>query len=256
MAFPVSIQSTLYTGEQSVPQVLKNFEDTLRFVLNNTSTTQAIWDMTGFNSFSLQIDNGGLTPSATITILGSNDLVQWSQFPIFIGEGGFPITSSVLRASNVGPLAICGNRTTRYVKISMPDTIYPHRINVIRSTAIITPVKADFTSNPDVAAQYISPSGGITSSPITLFSGPSPALKVGLASIEATNVGTAFVEASILDGAAGTAIWRGYIPASGRISQKFDVTPKGSFGNLLQLTLTSTAPLQVSFAAFGAYLNG
>jgi len=245
MSFPVDIKAKPFQ---------RPIENLLRFTITNTNPI-ALFEMTGFESFVISIDNGGQSSNSTFSILGSNDNVQWSDIPIKSIQPTPDIVGRTLTASNTRVLFFGANKTTKYVQLSITSGTALHRVNVVRNSAPLNLVNNDLLHSPDLSLSYVSPVGGIVASPVTIFSALNLSQRNLLKSFQATNNGTATAEISILDGSGGAALFRQIIPVNGVLVVDFNVAIRTSPSNLLQLTLTSSASLAVSFNAQGAIVN-
>jgi len=245
MSFPVDIKSKPFQ---------RPIENLLRFTLNNSNPT-SIFEMTGFESFVLSIDNGGQSSNSTFSILGSNDNVQWSDIPVKSIQPTPDIVGRAMTTSNSRVLFFGANKTTKYIQLSFTSGTALHRVNVLRSSAPLSLVNNDLLHSPDLSLSYVSPVGGIVASPVTIFSAIGLSQRNLLKSFQATNNGTATVEISILDGSGGTALFRQIIPINGILTVDFKTAIRTSASNLLQLTLASSTALAVSFNAQGSIVN-
>ena len=222
MSFPIDIQTDKTKGKLA-PQKTVLQEDVLRTILSSNNQN-IVFDMTGYASFSMTIDNGFQSPNSKFSIQGSNDLVQWLDFPVkTISTGVADIVGYTINTNNNRSVLVASNRVFKYVKVYSNSLFVNHRVTIVRSQNSIINTNRTLQDLPDSYWKYISPIGGVTTSPITLVAGAGLPVKNLLKSIQLTNNGTAFVEASILDGAAGAALWRQVIPINGILLLIFEI---------------------------------
>ena len=100
---------------------------------------------------------------------------------------------------------------------------------------------------------YAAASGGIVNTTgVTIKTAAGAALRNYLRTLQISNGGAAGTDVQIRDGASGTVVWRGYVPAMANGEcHKFDPPLKGTANTLMEVGLSSATTVAVYVNAQG-----
>lgn len=245
MAFPVGVNNIA-----DLQLINQRREKELRIGFSDVDLADSVhtFSVQGFNSISLVISADG-NALGTWSIRGSNDLRQ-------------PFLPLALETSSMSPSVVTGdfnpgvsqiyytNITTKYIQI--------YRVTYNSSAVISFSILLSDRVYPPKAPNeyssrnwnYVTPANGITTALTVIRAAASPVEAKYVSHIELKNSGTAGTEVTLTSNS--TVIWRDYLGAGERISEKLYLKVGGS--DVLNLNLSTTANVVV-YAKVKGFLN-
>lgn len=238
---------------------------------NNTLTSRTAWDTNiphPDEPLYLQIraKNGTTAPASTTTwrqgmwrvedfiatqvdIVGTRQQSLNNSLPVFIqGTAGALLVSGTITASGTvgaaahdaaisgNPLRISGRAlTSDYAAVATGDVA---DLKTTLTGALITRPYAI----PELEWSYVAASGGITNTTgVTIKAAAAAGIRNYLTGLQLANNSATATDVQIRDGAAGTVLWRGFLPAnSPLVNIQFQSPIKGTAATLLEVACGTT----------------
>jgi len=249
---------SISTKDRYAPTKVNRSEKTLHYTLSS-STEQINFDMRGYESCHITIDNNGTSPNTVFVVEGGNNPSgKYSLINVEVSSTNSPMFRGYLRTEfrqyNSGAVTYSFNRSARFVKIRTSGMSQPHEVTITLSPSIYVSPKNTIATSPD----SIWRNGGqsvTAGNSIVLKSAGSPALKFGLIKLLVKNTGT--VDGTFIIAENGTTpLETIFIAAGERIELNYENMPLMTSTGGITLNLTSVAAGLILYVnATGLTLN-
>jgi len=207
----------------------KSPEKTLRTLL--TEDGSFTWEMKGFKSFYVSVNNNGTSGVTQLTFEGSNNGNEWTPLRVEIASTNHATTNQVLpflapvfNQSNFGTITYAGNRVTKFVRLRSIGLTTPHEVVVSLTDVPFVPRNDSYLTLADSAWNFMSQAATINTTFFDLVTGGSPAIKKSLCSLKVQNTGTGESLFKVQElTSSPTALFIGYIGPKQTVQLEFKV---------------------------------
>jgi hypothetical protein len=229
------------------PSLSKKFEKSIRGAIANGVNPYIIFDMTGFESFTVQFWNN--TGNPLISFETSNDGKFWSPLHV-VARQLTGSSSTAIRTSNNQPFAYSDNKSLRYVRVGQTTIQALTKVDILLSQQNVSELN---NSNYALENNLTSSINVTTTGANVVFPANSPTFINSLSSFQIANAGATGTIFQFKSGS--TILYQNHIGANSQLAVSLYSVIVAGTSTALSFEILNTSGSNIYLSAQGKLLS-